>query len=470
MAASDSLIEFYEGTLGGGKTYNAVVTVLECLMRGQPVVTNVELIWAGIDDYCRRRKVVVPKGNIRFVSTEDIKASPDSLINLLVEGSCLFLDELHLIMDSRDWARNAKEGGAFQELLTQMRKVEVDGVFISQSIKNVDAKVVRQITYIKRCRNWSQFPFFGQIIPLPFTLVITSMGVTPNVVSSKRWVWRKKEIYRCYNTKQRFKGFELRGKKAGKVLGRVRSRKTGFGVVLMALGAFGMIIGRYWDDRPTIAERLGAEAGESLPLDGKPPPAAPPAGAQQATAPGHSPPAVSPALPTPAGPEKPARPGLGQRSRLELQLPRYVHAAPFGIVLATGKSLRPGSAFLDGELRSWRVGVDYVTLFLDSNLYPEIRLYRYDTRPILIDDDGASVGLSLGGTDGATGQSVSSVPQLQQSLNAMPQQPASLPMATPAGTPQASGYTAPPPFIPEVSGYRSVAPGPPVAIPAARPH
>jgi len=426
----DCLVACCEGKLGSGKSYRAMIQAVTALMRGQVLVTNSRLNWEPVDRYCRKRGVIVPKSNYRYFETEAVMEDPDYLLTLLTEGSFLLFDEVHLVLDSRNWQANSKKADALQTLCTQARKNKVDMLFITQAKENTDNRILRQCTYFYRCRNWLHFPFFGTLFPFPVTVVFVC-GEDGKTVLDRELYWRRKSIFALYNTNQVFKRQNFGGAAAAPVVGRM-ARKVDYAFYMIAMALVLIFIDWAVWGRSKIA---AAQAAAS-----KPPPVtvAKPAAAF----------VPAPGLFQPA-PVKPAPPVKLDPTAFEAALPRIRRHTGQAIYLNNGYVLRIGSRFGRGLVRGWRLESGSITVFCDSPTMPEITLYD-TSRPLVADSSGFPTWSSAG----AQSRPVASGP-LQRSFVAPDGVAGQAPALQDASS---SPYVPPPVFYPDDSGYRSVPP------------
>jgi hypothetical protein len=172
------MIEVFEGKLGGGKTYSAVVRIVHVLRRGGVVATNIELNRSAIVDYCARRyRVQLDLDKQLFILTEDQLFNFHSHIPLGSSADCrplIVIDEAHLWFNSRDWAQASRDVLKF---LTQSRKLHVDIIFISQSALNLDKQFIRMVQYIWRFRDLDRFKIPGLGITYPFLIKCLTLGL-----------------------------------------------------------------------------------------------------------------------------------------------------------------------------------------------------------------------------------------------------------------------------------------------------
>jgi len=363
----DSLVKAVVGKLGSGKSWYCVGKILDALMAGEVVVTNLELNWAAVELFCA--PVKIPRGNYRYVSSAEIAENPDCLLEVLTEGSLLVVDEVHLFLNARLWRENQVKAKQFLEFLTQARKLDIDCYLISQDERNVDSQLVRMCTHIVRLINWQHLPVLGKVVPLPLTVAAIC---SPDGVTSigREYVWRVGGLGKCYNSKQRFTAISLTGDKAAPVRGK-RAKSMSYGMMMVASGCGCLLLGRAMDYR----EARKAEESVSPVVDAKPgakmPGAVPVVGAPAAAS--AAPVAAAQGLFTVPRPELVT---AAERASIEAQLPGIYRIRKTHIVLDGGQQIYPGAFFLAGRVTGWRTEGGTVLLKMQSPNIPEIRLYH----------------------------------------------------------------------------------------------
>jgi hypothetical protein len=215
---ADTYIEFFTGSLGGGKTYNATIRMLNHLATGGHVYTNVELKKDGIELYLRTVYGVQVEldEQIHFLTHEQMQHFP----RFIAKGSeipvLVVADEAHLLWNNLEWASVGKEVLTF---ITLARKCRVHIVLITQHPNNV----------AKQFRTLAQFFWsFRDIRKLRIPLLRLSLAFLPIIHAvcidaySKQPIRKDtipldQRIFACYNTAQLVLPLELSVQAAGKV-------------------------------------------------------------------------------------------------------------------------------------------------------------------------------------------------------------------------------------------------------------
>lgn len=189
------MIEIFQGRIGGGKTYSAVVRMAAQCAKGGHVYTNIELNPDGFVRFVEksfRKKITFAQ--VRYLNEsqipnfqKEIAAGSMGLPVLVV------IDEAHLWFNARDWAKQSKEMLTF---LTQSRKVSVDVIFITQACTNIDKQFRVLCQYVwafKDIQKW--FPWF----PIPSILML-QFDQDMQFLLKWYFVRKSKGVFGAYNT------------------------------------------------------------------------------------------------------------------------------------------------------------------------------------------------------------------------------------------------------------------------------
>jgi len=221
------MIEIFEGRLGGGKTYSAVVRIVDHIRRGGLVCTNVEIVWDKVKAYCADKwEVVIEDDQLIKLTDEQIgefhRHTPSG-----ENGSpvLVVVDEAHLNFNSRDWNQSSRELLAF---LTQSRKVHTDVIFISQSQLNMDKQFARLVQYIWRFRDLSKWKIPGLGIAYPFQQILAcQFDYDGRTMLTKAFHQKDVAIFGLYNTNSLLREFpRLQGTKAKRKLNKTEKKSN----------------------------------------------------------------------------------------------------------------------------------------------------------------------------------------------------------------------------------------------------
>lgn len=201
------MIEIYEGRLGGGKTYSAVVRILNHLRLGGTVCTNVEVKWQPMKDYVAKRF------GLDLEDTQLIKLADDQIGDFhrhTPSGThdmpvLVVVDEAHLNFNSRDWQNSSRDLLAF---LTQSRKVATDIIFISQSLLNMDKQFARLVQFVWRFRDLSRWKIPGLGIAYPFQQILAcQFDYDGHTMLQRSFIAKDKAIFGLYETNSLLREF-----------------------------------------------------------------------------------------------------------------------------------------------------------------------------------------------------------------------------------------------------------------------
>lgn len=200
-------IEVYEGVLGGGKSYHAVLHALEYLAHGGRVYTNITLVQSECESWVRSRYGVELdwSSQYHFLSGADMPRLHQVVVGGTSESPTLcILDEIHLYHNARDWA-SASRG--LLQWLTQSRKLHVDIICITQHRNNLDKQWVRLVYCYWRFRDLRKFrlPKIGIKVPF-FQCLATSFDIDGRTQLQRRWERFDNSVFKCYSSEQLFDG------------------------------------------------------------------------------------------------------------------------------------------------------------------------------------------------------------------------------------------------------------------------
>ncbi len=197
------MIEFYEGKIGGGKTYSAVLRILKYLANGGVVATNINLNVEQI------RKLLDHDYGYELNEKQIIQLSEDNVLlfhRYTPQGTkelptLVIIDEAHLFFNAREWNKADKELLTF---ITQSRKCFTDIIFITQSLKTVDKQLRIQALFVWHFKDLQGLvlPILNFIkYPLPQILQIQfSNDSQLQAPLKRRFVWKRKALFKCYNS------------------------------------------------------------------------------------------------------------------------------------------------------------------------------------------------------------------------------------------------------------------------------
>jgi len=190
------MIEIFQGRIGGGKTYSAVLRMAAHLSKGGHVFTNIEVNPLGFSELCRKKFGVVINFDLQFHAIEGEEIS--RFDKLITSGSmdcpvlCV-IDEAHLWFNAREWQKSSKELMTF---VTQSRKVMVDIILITQSMSTLDKHLRIQSQFIWAFKDFQKFISW---FPIPSILCL-QFDVDGTTFIGWHFVIKSPLVYSAYNT------------------------------------------------------------------------------------------------------------------------------------------------------------------------------------------------------------------------------------------------------------------------------
>jgi hypothetical protein len=220
------VIHYVTGPLGAGKSFFAVRTLGNALLRGKAVATNIALRpdWAEVvarhNQYVRYSRRARREYAIELRTRFLYEPSLERLTHVQVRGhgesrALLLLDEAHNDLNNRDWQK--EESKEFLRWLTLVRKKGFEAYVISQHKDNTDAGARRIATTQIQLVNWKQVtrvPVLDvSLLPVPmFTAICTLNSESLGFVGRTKPLWKKRFLLswhrKLYGTHQLF-GEEL---------------------------------------------------------------------------------------------------------------------------------------------------------------------------------------------------------------------------------------------------------------------
>ncbi|MEO5713927.1 MAG: zonular occludens toxin domain-containing protein [Luteolibacter sp.] len=196
------MIQIVTGKLGAGKTLYTVIMMYVVLCQGATVVTNIAVDW---EEMC---KLALRQKRIHLDPAQLVKINPESdrnwqeKIPFGVDGAFVevFLDEIHLFFNARDWAKTNTESKGLLSFLTQSRKARVNVTFIAQEITTIEKQFRVLAEWELYIVSSAHIPL-GPLGTLPFKFFICSQRDAQNGILIKKSCKRyRKEFFRLYGS------------------------------------------------------------------------------------------------------------------------------------------------------------------------------------------------------------------------------------------------------------------------------
>lgn len=287
-------LSIIQGKPGQGKSFVAVcLYILPALLAGRYVATNIEMNPETIADvFLKRYGKKFDPARLQILHNsqignlfEHVPGGHDPADQVMV-----VIDEAHKYFNARDFAKNdAKHRDTFVKL-TEHRHYHFEIIFLSQSVKNIDAQIVRLhngLTSLRNLREWHipRIPWLK--IPYYDFLAIRRDG-DGKTIMRRDWLRMDRQLASCYNTHSIGSADKLAGGSVQRVnltadpvmtarLAKIKKyAKAG---AILTLLAFAALIGR-WTMKPAAVTLQPAAAAppRSGPVvyRGAPAPPAPP--------------------------------------------------------------------------------------------------------------------------------------------------------------------------------------------------
>lgn len=174
-------LSYVVGPMGAGKTYYGVRKIVNKLLAGGYVVTNVELLdgwaekvaWHTCKTSKKKRAKLLDRIEAHYIFETDLQEAMRYRLPGKGESRGLFIwDEGHNDLSNRKWRDEGRQG--VLEWATQLRKLGFAGFLLSQHQDNTEAQLRRVCNYIVRLQNQrEQTRLLGmRITPWPLFLAV----------------------------------------------------------------------------------------------------------------------------------------------------------------------------------------------------------------------------------------------------------------------------------------------------------
>jgi len=196
------MIRLVSGDLGAGKTLYCVTDIYSDLCAGCVVATNIALIFDELASMAlRNRGLVLDPAQLVCVDLktdrEWHKRIPWGTEKANVK---VYLDELHLFFNARDWQKTGTEHRNLLSFLSQSRKARVDCTFIIQEVTNLERQFRVLAEWEERIVPSSHMPLgvMGSL-PIKFFFVCRRDTRSGEVISRTVKLYEKR-FFPCYRT------------------------------------------------------------------------------------------------------------------------------------------------------------------------------------------------------------------------------------------------------------------------------
>ena len=188
------MITCFTGTPGGGKTYAAVLLMIDLLKKGRMVYTNID----GLETEGCRIALGLVCGLDRGVLEDRLvwmnKEQTRTFWDIVPAGSVVVIDEVHKIWSSRTYASESNK--AFADWCSTHRHNGHDVILITQALDKLDGHVRSLIEWTHRCRKVN---FVGSLVKRSYLEYVYSEDDERNCLSRKRKSYDP-VVFRCYKS------------------------------------------------------------------------------------------------------------------------------------------------------------------------------------------------------------------------------------------------------------------------------
>jgi zona occludens toxin (predicted ATPase) len=188
------MITCFTGTPGGGKTYAAVLLLLDMVKKGRTIYTNMD----GLDDEsCRVALSLVSGVDREVLECRLFHLSKEKMLvfwDIAPPGAVVIIDEVHKLWSSRTYASESNKTMA--EWCSTHRHHGYDVILITQALDKLDGHVRSLIEWTHRCRKVN---FLGSWVNKSYYEYVYSEDDERNCLSRKRKSYDP-VIFKCYKS------------------------------------------------------------------------------------------------------------------------------------------------------------------------------------------------------------------------------------------------------------------------------
>lgn len=196
------MIQIITGKLGAGKTLWSSIQMFNFLCEGRTIVTNIDLDWEYIKRRARRKKRLIldDKQLIRVDPATDRRWQENIPFGDPFAAIEVWLDEVHLFYNARDWQKSGADSGDLFSFLTQSRKAGVNVSFIVQDEATLEKQFRLQAEWLRYVVNSDHLPL-GPLGKFPFKFfVLVTRDAKAGHVISRRFMTYDKSFFGTYKT------------------------------------------------------------------------------------------------------------------------------------------------------------------------------------------------------------------------------------------------------------------------------
>jgi len=203
------MITGIEGRPGSGKSYYMLTRIIEDLKRGKSIVCNLHGVhWRSLCLYVADGDLEEARQIYKRVTCISAKQFLyGGFANVDLKYKEVYLDEIMMLLFSRDWQKIGKETILF---LSQHRKYRCNITYITQSYERLDKSILEMTQTYIRVKNLNFWNFYGLKMPSVFAVMFYAENRQDLI--TKELHRPRKCIYGLYDSYARFElGFPPEG-------------------------------------------------------------------------------------------------------------------------------------------------------------------------------------------------------------------------------------------------------------------
>jgi len=234
------MIEIYEGRPGSYKSYSAVVRVINHILSGGVVATNMALHRDKIKEHLRQKySWAMEDSQLIIIPRDDVNDFPK--VTPMGNKDCpvlIVIEEAGRYFNSRDWAKCSRQ---LLDFLALSRHYFNDVILVDQSADNVDKQFRRLIQYFWRCRDLQKFSVAGINLTLLPMFYVGRMDYDGKTLLDYKVYFKAAQIYPLYDSYSlqdcHIDRLEMKVKKHDGVIKKEKRQKQMkmFGIIILLL-------------------------------------------------------------------------------------------------------------------------------------------------------------------------------------------------------------------------------------------
>lgn len=195
----DSIFRIYAGTLGSYKSYHGVLDMIDTLVNGGIVFTNIELVWVRLKIYIEDKyRVVLDDNQLVYINFEQAYDFASYLTKGTFERpNRLVLDEAAITQNAQD---HKKANELSRDMIRHARKLHIDTIFIAHDFYEIDKQMRNKAQSVTWHRDMQKVKFCGFSLPFPFWVTVEVDARNPKLKYDSGAHRKDKAIYPLYKS------------------------------------------------------------------------------------------------------------------------------------------------------------------------------------------------------------------------------------------------------------------------------